>query len=79
MNVFVGGKLKKLRKSKNMTQEEVADFLHLSQSAYARMESGETHSWANHISQICQLFEINPDELLRKDDLTENVNQKQYY
>ncbi|WPO78674.1 helix-turn-helix transcriptional regulator [Flavobacterium sp. KACC 22761] len=79
MNVFVGDKLKKLRKSKNMSQEEVADFLNLSQSAYARMESGETHSWASHISKICQLFEINPNELLQKDDLNENLDQKQYY
>lgn len=79
MNIFVGDKLRKLRKSKNMSQEEVADFLNLSQSAYARMESGETHSWANHILKICRLFEINPYELLRKDDLNENVDQKQHY
>lgn len=76
MNVFVGNKLKKFRKSKSMSQEEVADFLHLSQSAYARMESGESHSWANHILKICQLFEINAEELLRKDDIKESVNYK---
>lgn len=44
MNISIGNKLKQLRKSKSMSQEQVADYLHLSQSAYARMESGESHS-----------------------------------
>lgn len=63
MNIVVGNKLKVLRKNKNMSQEEVADYLHISQSAYARMESGDSHSWANHILRICQIFEISPEEL----------------
>jgi len=68
MNIVVGNKLKTLRKSKNMSQEEVADYLHISQSAYARMESGESHSWANHILKICKIFGIAPEELLKLDN-----------
>jgi transcriptional regulator with XRE-family HTH domain len=71
MNIVVGNKLKALRKNKKMSQEEVADYLFISQSAYARMESGESHSWANHILRICKIFEITPDELLRTDKKTE--------
>lgn len=67
MNIVVGNKLKILRKNKNMSQEEVADYLHISQSAYARMESGESHSWANHILKICKIFSIPPEELLKVD------------
>ncbi|MCC9061967.1 helix-turn-helix domain-containing protein [Flavobacterium sp. F-30] len=50
-----------------MSQEEVADSLHISQSAYARMESGESSSWANHILTICKIFVIAPEELLKVD------------
>jgi transcriptional regulator with XRE-family HTH domain len=50
-----------------MSQEEVADYLHISQSAYARMESGESTSWVNYILKIAKIYEINPDELLRID------------
>lgn len=81
MNIVVGNKLKALRKNKKMSQEEVADYLRISQSAYARMESGESHSWANHILKICKIFEIAPDELLKvelhKDGISsiDNANQ----
>ncbi len=65
MNILIGNKLKILRKNKDMSQEEAADYLHISQSAYARMESGESSSWANHIFRICKIFDITPEELLK--------------
>ncbi|TEB41480.1 XRE family transcriptional regulator, partial [Flavobacterium circumlabens] len=40
MNRIVGNKLKKLRQAKDMSQEEVANGLCMSQSAYARIERG---------------------------------------
>lgn len=44
MNTTIGKKLKELRKQKGLTQEQTADYLFISQSAYARMESGESYS-----------------------------------
>jgi len=41
----VAEKIKRLRKSKGFSQEEMAEKLHISQSAYARIETGESHSW----------------------------------
>ena len=67
MNVTVGNKLKQLRKAKNMSQEEMADFLNISQSAYARMERGESTSWASHFTRICEVFEIGPQDLVTKE------------
>lgn len=66
MNKIVGDNLKVLRKSKNMSQEEAADHLKISQSAYARMERGESTSWAIHFNKICQMFEITSEELVKK-------------
>jgi transcriptional regulator with XRE-family HTH domain len=76
MNIVVGNKLKILRKNKNMSQEEVADYLHMSQSAYARMESGESHSWASHIIKICKIFAIAPEDLLKVEHLKTDANKK---
>ena len=67
MNKIIGNKLKSLREAKNMSQEEVAEFLSVSQSAYARMERGQSASWANHFNRICEVFEIRPEDLVRKD------------
>jgi transcriptional regulator with XRE-family HTH domain len=50
-----------------MSQEQVADFLNISQSAYARMERGESASWASHFNRICEVFEINPEDLVKRD------------
>ncbi|WP_291152581.1 helix-turn-helix transcriptional regulator [Flavobacterium sp. UBA7680] len=67
MNRIVGNNLKILRKAKNMSQEQVADHLNISQSAYARMERGESTSWAIHFNKICQVFEISAEELVKKE------------
>lgn len=69
MNKIVASKLKSLRKIKKFSQEDVADFLNISQSSYARMESGESHSWANYILKLCEFFEITPEDLVRIENL----------
>lgn len=74
MNKTVGYRLKILRKNKGMSQEEVADFLHMSQSAYARMEAGENHSWANHLNEICKVFDISPEELVKVEKVLKEEN-----
>lgn len=72
MNKIVASKLKLLRKIKKRSQEDVADYLNISQSSYARMESGESHSWANHILKLCEFFEILPEDLVKMENLEEN-------
>jgi|SRR5690606_7990402 len=76
MNITIGKKLQKLRKARGLSQEQIADKLHISQSAYARIEMGESHSWANHIQQICETFEITPEELVSNESIVINTNQQ---
>lgn len=64
MNKVIGSKIFELRKLKGWSQEQVADSLQISQSAYARIERGESNSWANHLVTISNLFEISPEELI---------------
>lgn len=69
MNTLVANKLKTLRKQKGLSQEEVADYLHISQPTYARIEKGESSSWASYITNICNLYEIAPEELLKQESI----------
>ena len=45
MNIQVGKNIKKLREEKGLSQEAMADYLHISQSSYSRMEAGECNTW----------------------------------
>ncbi|MCF6347567.1 MAG: helix-turn-helix domain-containing protein [Flavobacteriaceae bacterium] len=76
MNTVVGAKIKRLRKEKGLSQEQVADHLHVSQSTYARIESGESSSWASYIEPISELFEIQPEELIKQESVIINHDQK---
>jgi transcriptional regulator with XRE-family HTH domain len=76
MNTLVANKLKHLRKQKALSQEEVAEHLHVSQSTYARMETGESNSWASYIDSVCSLFEIQPEELLKQEQMVINQSQQ---
>jgi transcriptional regulator with XRE-family HTH domain len=67
MNIKVGNKLKFLRKQKGLSQEQVSEYLHISQSAYARIENGVSHSWAMYINEFCELFVIKPEDLVKLD------------
>jgi transcriptional regulator with XRE-family HTH domain len=68
MNRIVGNKLKKMRQAKEMSQEEVANGLCMSQSAYARIERGESCSWASYINRICEFFQLTPEELVKDEE-----------
>ena len=76
MNTLVGAKIKRLRKEKGLSQEQVADYLHVSQSTYARIESGESCTWASYLEPISELFEIQPEELIKQDSVVINHDQK---
>src|SRR5690606_7788443 len=77
MNATIGKKLRDMRKQKGWSQEQVADSLYLSQSAYARIENGESCSLANNLDQICKVFEITPEELVKNENgVVINHNQQ---
>ena len=65
----IGSKLFELRKQKSWSQEQTADYLNISRSAYQRIETGEGFSWANNLEKICEVFEIQPEELIKSEKL----------
>ncbi len=64
LNIALGKKIRLLRLQNNMTQSFVAGSLNMSQSAYSRMERGETSAWIGKIDSICKLFNVSLQELL---------------
>lgn len=64
MNLTVGIKLKELRKSSGYSLEEICEQLNISSSTYLRMEKGETATWTSMIDKICEIYKIEPEELI---------------
>ena len=56
-----------LRKSRGMTQEELADHLDISRQAVSRWESGTAMPDAGNVVQLAKLFAVTTDYLLRED------------
>jgi len=56
--VINGNILRKIRKSKGISQEEAADFLNISQTAYSKLENNITKLSAERITLLAHLFKV---------------------
>ena len=54
-----------LRKSKNMSQEELAEKLNVSRQAVSKWESGSGYPETEKIISICEIFDCSMDELVK--------------
>lgn len=61
--VFIGEKIKYLRKQKSITQEELADVLHISFQAISKWENGIAQPEVSMIPVIANYFGVTIDEL----------------
>ena len=75
MNIQIGSKIRRLRENKGFSQEEMAERLQISRSAYSRIESGETNSWVNHIQKLCENLDVKPEDFFINSDNNINTNQ----
>ncbi|MBR5514232.1 MAG: helix-turn-helix domain-containing protein [Ruminococcus sp.] len=64
-------KLQKLRKSKNMTQEQLAQQLYVSRTAISKWESDRGYPNIDSLKAISKFFNVSIDELLSGDELIE--------
>ena len=58
--------LKKIRKDNNLSQEQLAEKLGVSRQSVSKWESGLAYPEMDKVLQICQLFNLNVDELLNQ-------------
>ena len=73
-----GGIIKTLRQNRGLTQEDVAQQLNMSQSAYSKLENGQTEVTVKHCKILSRVFGVNvydffPDdfEIIRHHDKPE--------
>ena len=45
-------RIRKLRKDKNFSTQEMAERLNIDLSAYTRLESGKTYTWAKYLDDL---------------------------
>lgn len=73
----LGEKLFELRKSKNLSQEEVAEKLNVTRQTVSKWETNQSTPDFDKIIPLCDLFEISTDELLRGKKPEEVNEEKQ--
>lgn len=72
-------RLRSLRENKKMTQQQVADYLHMSQTGYNQYEIGKNDIPTNILIKLSILYEVPIDYILGVTDVStpyERVNKK---
>jgi transcriptional regulator with XRE-family HTH domain len=70
MNAILGAKIRSLRESKGITQEQVADILNCTRQKYARLEKGLIDISYASLATIAQVL------MVKMEDITSAVNNK---
>lgn len=67
MNIDIGSKIKTLRLSKSMTQEQLAKALHVSAQAVSKWENGKSYPDIHSLLLPSALFDVSLDQLIKGD------------
>ncbi len=68
----VGAKLKMLRERKKLSQQEIADFLDISQKTYSNIESDKSVPSLSHLAKLSELLDFNILDILKEQGITFN-------
>lgn len=63
-NLNIGTNIKKLRELKNLTQEHMASVIGVTQSAYSRLELGETEITYSKLARIAGELGMKPEDVI---------------
>ena len=77
MNKEISEKIKKLRIAMGINQSEMAEKLNVTRSAYQKIESGESYSWAKYLNELMSIFDTTPKDFF-SDIGSKVVNQNNY-
>lgn len=69
-------KLKELRKSRSLTQEELAEALFVSRTAISKWESGRGYPNLDSLKEISRYFGISIDELICSEEIISAANDE---
>ena len=71
-------KLKELRKKKNLTQEQVAKYLNISQRTYSGYELGKSEPTIETLKKLADFFSTTIDYIVDRDTDIINLNGLEY-
>lgn len=60
-------RLKNLREDKDLSQNQIAEYLHCSQSAYSRIESGKQDIPTSFLKKLAIYYKVTTDYILEMD------------
>ena len=78
MENYLGRKIRELRRSKDLTQEQLADYLNISYQSVSKWETGTTLPDLSYIVPLSRLFKISTDELLGYEQSKEDLLKNEY-
>lgn len=64
----VGERLAELRKQNKLTQEQVANYLHITRQAYSRYETGEREISLETLCLLADFYDETTDYILGRED-----------
>ena len=81
MELMIGEKLKKLRRSRDLTQEEVATHIGISYQSISKWERGDGYPDITMLPTLANYFGVSVDELIGMDEISsaqrlDDINQK---
>ena len=69
-------KLQELRKSRSLTQEELAEALFVSRSAISKWESGRGYPSIDSLKEMSRFFSVTVDDLTCSDEMISVVDSE---
>ncbi len=71
---LLGKRIKEIRKSKKLTQEQLAEYIGIETSSVSNIENGRYFPTAENLDKIMQVLKISPSDLF----ISEYNNQHDY-
>lgn len=78
MKLYVSENLKRLRKEKGFTQEQLATRLNVSFQAVSKWECGESYPDIVMLPSIAQIFSVSLDDLVGMEKICSNEEAEKY-
>lgn len=78
MNINLSDSIKRLRKEKNLTQDDIASMLGVSYQAVSRWETGVSYPDVELLPTLASLFDVSLDTLFCMDEKSKEIKMKQY-
>ena len=67
--MFLAERLKELRENKDLSQSELAEVMHISQSSISEYENGNQQPPLAMLTQLADFFNVNVDYLLGRTNI----------